>query len=630
MKKLLPIVLLFFSFYTWAQVGINTTTPAAQLEISSSNQATPANTDGIIIPKIDVFPATNPTAAQQSMLVYLTTQSGVNNPGFYYWDNATTTWVGILGKLGWEVSGNAGTIAGTNYIGTSDNIDVSIKANALERIRINSGTGNIGMNTPTPEAQLQITASNQANPSFSDGIIIPKIDIFPVTNPTAAQQSMLVYLTTASGINNPGFYYWDNITTTWISVSGKVGWGITGNTGTIAGTNYIGTTDANDLVFDTNATERMRIKQTTGNVGIGTANPSENLQVLNNIKIGTTAWGSALNDKFLKFGDGNFVTIGEEFLDDSMSFKANRFFFNNGNVGIGVTTPFLNKLQIGNPPGFSGNDIAIGNGVQAMSIFQSPTASTFFTNTNFSFMPASGIGNVGIGTTTPLANLDIRNPQNLDQDTNVLIARTTASAGSTWIMGSIEFYTEGLDNIGFSSKVSPLSFDGSASLGSSSSSKYGGYRWSTLFCTANPNVSSDITLKKEIKPLQYGLEAVRKINPISYIFKTEKLPNGKELDDSDKTKMLGFSAQELLQVLPEVVSNSTWETKDEKTYTKEKTATLGVRYGDIIPVTINAIKELDSNFQENRKELQDKIKILETQNVALENRLKLLESKFLK
>lgn len=625
--NLVSIICLLFSISMFSQVGINTTTPAAQLEITSSNQAAPANTDGIIIPKIDAFPATNPTAAQQSMMVYLTTASGVNNPGFYYWDNATSTWIGILGKLGWEVSGNVGTIAGTNYIGTADNVDVSVKANALERIRISSSTGNIGFNTPTPLAQLHVTASNQTNPSFYDGIIIPKVDIFPTTNPSAAQQSMLLYLTTASGTNLPGFYYWDNVTTSWISVSGKVGWSLTGNTGTVAGTNYIGTTDANDLVFDTNALERMRIKQTTGNIGIGTVTPSENLQVVNNIKIGTTAWGSALNDKFLKFGDGNFVTIGEEFLDDSMSFKANRFFFNNGNVGIGVTTPFLNRLQIGNPPGFSGNDIAIGNGTQAMSIFQSPTASTFFTNTNFAFMPASGTGNVGVGTTTPLANLHVSNPQNTDTDVTVLIARNSASAGSTWSMGSIEFYTEGLDNIGFSTKVSPLGFNGAASLGSATGTKYDGFRWSTLFCTSNPNVSSDITLKKEIKPLQYGLDAVRKINPISYVFKTEKLPNGKELDDVDKTKMLGFSAQELLQVLPEVVSTSSWVTKDEKTYTKQKTETLGVRYGDIIPVAINAIKELDATFVQNNKELKEKIKNLEAQNIALENRLKLLEKK---
>ena len=84
MKKLYFVSLLFCLSISWAQVGINTTAPSAQLDIRSSNQATPSNTDGILIPKVDTFPATNPTIAQQGMLVYLTTTVGVNQPGYYY------------------------------------------------------------------------------------------------------------------------------------------------------------------------------------------------------------------------------------------------------------------------------------------------------------------------------------------------------------------------------------------------------------------------------------------------------------------------------------------------------------------------------------------------------------------
>lgn len=79
----------------FTQVGINTSSPNAQLDIRSSNQATPSNTDGILIPKIDAFPATNPTAAQTGMMVYLTTVSGANQPGFYYWNNSTASWLPV-------------------------------------------------------------------------------------------------------------------------------------------------------------------------------------------------------------------------------------------------------------------------------------------------------------------------------------------------------------------------------------------------------------------------------------------------------------------------------------------------------------------------------------------------------
>ncbi|MEZ4858233.1 MAG: tail fiber domain-containing protein [Flavobacteriaceae bacterium] len=92
-KHYLIMACLFFGI-THAQVGIGTVTPNAQLEIVSTNQATPSNTDGILIPKIDEFPVVPPAAAQDGMLVYAT-GSGTPTKGFYYWDESTTTWVAI-------------------------------------------------------------------------------------------------------------------------------------------------------------------------------------------------------------------------------------------------------------------------------------------------------------------------------------------------------------------------------------------------------------------------------------------------------------------------------------------------------------------------------------------------------
>lgn len=83
------------NYHGFSQVGINTTSPNAQLDIRSSNQATPTNTDGILIPKIDAFPITNPTVAQTGMLVYLTTTSAGKSPGFYYWNNPTASWLPV-------------------------------------------------------------------------------------------------------------------------------------------------------------------------------------------------------------------------------------------------------------------------------------------------------------------------------------------------------------------------------------------------------------------------------------------------------------------------------------------------------------------------------------------------------
>ncbi len=117
--------------------------------------------------------------------------------------------------------------------------------------------------------------------STNKGLLIPRISIpsaisaSPVTSPTT---SLLVYNTNASmsfgsGI---GFYYWSGAM--WLPFAGGSGWSLTGDAGTTAGTNFLGTTDAVDMVFKTNNTEEMRILS-NGNVGIGTATPIAELTV---------------------------------------------------------------------------------------------------------------------------------------------------------------------------------------------------------------------------------------------------------------------------------------------------------------------------------------------------------------
>ena len=128
--KIFPLIcLLFVSTTVLAQVGINTTNPNAQLEIKSTDQANPANTDGILIPKVDAFPAINPTIDQDGMMVYLTTDVGANLKGFYYWDNTNSVWKSVSGDKGWGLTGNAGIDAATNFIGTTDNVNLVFKRN---------------------------------------------------------------------------------------------------------------------------------------------------------------------------------------------------------------------------------------------------------------------------------------------------------------------------------------------------------------------------------------------------------------------------------------------------------------------------------------------------------------------
>ncbi len=99
----------------------------------------------------------------------------------------------------------------------------------------------------------------------------------------------------------------------------------------------------------------------------------------------------------------------------------------------------------------------------------------------------------------------------------------------------------------------------------------GSYRWNTVYATNGTINTSDINLKENIISLTYGLDEVLAINPISFNWKDEKL--------GTQTK-IGFSAQELQNIIPEVVQNNG--------------NTLGVYYSDLIPVAFNAIKEQQS------------------------------------
>lgn len=163
MKKLFFLATILVFQFLSAQVGINTTSPNAQLEIAASNQATPANIDGIIIPKVDTFPATNPTAAQQGMMVYLTTTAGTNAPGFYYWDNPTTSWIGILDSnaKGWQLTGNAGTDATTNFLGTTDDIALNFRVN-------NQKAGHIGNSADNTTFFGYQAGNSNANSSYAN------------------------------------------------------------------------------------------------------------------------------------------------------------------------------------------------------------------------------------------------------------------------------------------------------------------------------------------------------------------------------------------------------------------------------------------------------------------------------
>jgi len=150
---------------TIAQVGINTTTPAdgSLLDINSTEK-------GVFIPKVDITdlstiaPITGVTGAlaetaAEGLLVYNT--NATSGPGYFYWDG--TDWVAVGdgdGSDDWKLTGNTGTTAGTNFIGTTDNINFIVKTNDTERIRVvNNGQVTINDTSPFVGDRFTVTGT---------------------------------------------------------------------------------------------------------------------------------------------------------------------------------------------------------------------------------------------------------------------------------------------------------------------------------------------------------------------------------------------------------------------------------------------------------------------------------------
>jgi hypothetical protein len=68
----------------------------------------------------------------------------------------------------------------------------------------------------------------------------------------------------------------------------------------------------------------------------------------------------------------------------------------------------------------------------------------------------------------------------------------------------------------------------------------------------------------------------------------------------------GFSAQQLLEILPEVVQTHSWVPANETgDYKEVKNEHLGVNYSDIIPVTVKAIQEQQVQIEELKREIEE-------------------------
>jgi len=140
--------------------------------------------------------------------------------------------------------------------------------------------------------------------------------------------------------------------------------------------------------------------------------------------------------------------------------------------------------------------------------------------------------------------------------------------------------------------------DRGGSIGSSS------LRWSTIYAANGTINTSDARQKQAITPITYGLKQVMAMKPVSFEWKA----------NPEQGRKLGFLAQDLQSVVPEVVSDKEWISDEKGKMTSRPAAALGVYYSDLIPVMTKAIQEqqtLIENLQKQNDSLLKRIEALE-------------------
>lgn len=147
MKKtfLLNVIAFFIITCIHAQnVGINNTgalpNASAMLDVNHPNK-------GLLVPRVALTGTTDVSTIvtpPTSLLVYNTASIADVTPGYYYW--SSTAWLrlttGLPSANNWLLTGNAGTVDGTNFIGTTDNVPFNVRVNNQKAGRIDHTLGN--------------------------------------------------------------------------------------------------------------------------------------------------------------------------------------------------------------------------------------------------------------------------------------------------------------------------------------------------------------------------------------------------------------------------------------------------------------------------------------------------------
>lgn len=609
MRNFLILPFLFLACWTYSQVGINNVLPKSTLDISAVNSTSPMSTEGLLIPRINSFPLINPTAEQNSMLVYLSAQTaagspfGINSPGFYYWNFPQLTWVALdSSKLSWLINGNSSTIEGTHFLGTTDNIPLNFRINNEKSGRIHqsqtffgyrSGNSNSGnFNNGLGDNALYTNSTGNNNTAFGSSSLFKNST---GNENTALGNRALHENTTAVGNTAVGYEALFSSTASGENVA--VGYQALKNNNTDSNTAVGYQSLFQNINGNSNtAVGRGSLRNTvngSSNTAVGRESLESNISGGNNSAFGTQALRSTTvgNDNTSMGAYSLYSNIGGS---GNSSFGINSLYRNlsgENNIGVGKESLYNNTL---------GNfNVALG-------------FASLYDN-------ISGNENVAIG---PEAARD-----NMSGSRNVAIghdaSRTNISGSGNVAVGNFALLNNmnGSNNtaVGNNADVSATNINNSTALGNgakvnlSNKVRIGNENITVIEGQVALSVASDRRYKEKIALIPLGLAFIKELIPVEYIKK----------NDAEQRMEWGLIAQDVKKTLEKNnYHNAALITNDHS-----KDNYLSIRYNDLLAPMIKSIQELAESNTKNKETMQKVIADQEMKITELSSKLEALEKK---
>ena len=629
-------------------VGIGTSSPEAQLELSKSNGTTIfiTNSSGSFADQdqsleFRTYYATTGFIHQKGPNLRIGTMGTSANDGISFY----------TGGGGGGVSGNTGytNTDGIPLIDSTYNASIDIPKMKIIQ------NGNVGIGTTSPDKELTIFTTTQygginVQDSTSNCGVIARID------------EGTGYLDIWGEGNNERIWFNGKANQpSWINTGGNVGIGTTSpdkeltiftttqygginvqdstsNCGVIArideGTGYLdiwGEGNNERIWFNGKANQPSWIN-TGGNVGIGTDGPAEKLHVIGNIRLTGAIWNKKRDIRNLSLNSdgGDLAWEGETYHQGNKTKHwlfvdgdgdDEHAYFNEGNVGIGTNDPG-NKLSVNTNTNYDGITLYNSSSHHKMATLRKNDDDSGYFNLYssgsnvLSFVAKSNEnsyinngGNLGIGTNSPSEKLHIVNGNvkigNTNQDNNSnngsISFHTYSPTGSSNNSDSgitysamIKFEAHGDDNDCYIARTTSDLYIWNGNDGGDDiilKTKSGDVRVEdrlvvTSSCSATSfTATSDARHKENICDLENSLEKICSIRGVNFNFKDDK-----------NQKHAGVLAQEVDSIIPEAINK-----KDNEKWS--------ANYNTFVGYLIESVKTL-------KKENDD-------QNVKIEN----LESK---